>query len=272
MQKSTSSTKLLDVVPNKTYYVRIRSIYQGKNVMPAYGDWSKTMSAKVKNGQTIMNTKCYKAIETDVKLTGSGTGYHVKLVIGNNVSAVSYGIQYDQCAQSPYAGKAVTLIENISSNDAGQQNYVRPSSKALKKNQTYHLMMTVDKSGNGAVYLDYKKIGTFYQPGLGSNQYWNYARLEASGRLNGDKVDATFSNIKYKVSDKADVRFYGDNQLNFISNGKAGLFANAGMKKTRSAKTGTIRMYGTMSGVNGDWDSDYNNVSQYAMFDWYPEK
>ena len=269
VKKNTTSAKLLDVVPNKKYYVRMRS-YRGSN--PADGtkcsDWSKTLSVKVKNGKTIMNTKCYKAIEADVKLTGSGTGYHAKLVIGNNISAVSYGIQYDKYAVSPYAGKAVTLIENISTNNSGGQSYVRPSGKALKKNKTYHLMITVDKKGKGGVYLDYKKIGSFYQPGLANNPYWNYARLEASGRLNGDKVDATFSNICFKVSNDKEVRYLHNfmtyDEVTFGSNSHV----NAGLKRKISKADGTVRMYGTMKGVNGDWDSDYDNVSQYAVFNW----
>ena len=43
---------------------------------------------------------------------------------------------------------------------------------------------------------------------------------------------------------------------------------NAGLKRKISKADGTVRMYGTMKGVNGDWDSDYDNVSQYAVFNW----
>lgn len=187
----TTSTEIIDFVPNKKYYVRIRS-YDGKQ----YSDWSNVLSKKTKNGKTLENVKCSTGIEADVTLTGSGSGYHAKLVLVTPTSAVSYGIQFDKHAVAPYTNKAVTLIENVKSNAPGQQEYKRPSGKNLKlgKKKHYHLMITIDKKGNGKVLLDYKQIGKFTNKNLANTAV--YPRVEASVRLTGDKVNAVFDNVK----------------------------------------------------------------------------
>lgn len=256
--KSATSAKLLEVTPNKKYYVRMRS-YKKKGGVTQYSDWSSPASVKVKNGKTIANTSCDTAIEADVKLTGSGTGYHAKFVMGNEKSAVSFGIQFDRYAEAPYTGKAMALIENISSNSAGGQSYTRPRNKVLRVNKTYHLMMTTDGKGHGDVYVDYKKIGSFYQPEL---KYLNNVRIESCGRLNGDKVDAEFSNIKYKITRKSDLRVLGDD-LKWKE-----LKMNRGLKYKYNKTDNKIRMYGTIKGIHGDWDSDYEAVSEILQFDY----
>lgn len=252
--KDATSAKLLEVVPNKKYYVRMRSYKTSKGVAQ-YSDWSKTVSVKVKNGKTIANTKCDAAIEADVKLNGSGSGYHAKFVMGNPTSAVSFGMQYDVGAAIPYGSRNMALIENVSSNAAGGQSYVRPGDYEFELNKSYHLMMTVDSKGHGDVYVDYKKIGSFYQPNL-TNLY--YVAIEVSGRLNGDKVDAEFSDIKYKNG--SDILVLGNN-LGWSESRR-----NDGLKYKYNKKNNTIRMYGTIKNINGDWDSDFNKVSEVLMF------
>lgn len=253
--KTATSAELLEVTPNKKYYVRMRSYKTGGETK--YSDWSKIASVKVKNGKTIANTKCATAIEADVKLTGSGTGYHAKFVMGNATSAVSFGMQYDSAAEAPYTGKNMALIENISSNNAGGQRYVRPGNVALRLNKTYHLMMTIDEKGRGDVYVDYKKIGSFYQPNL-TTLHW--VRIEACARLNGDSVDAVFSNVKYRIARGADLKVLGDD-LEWDE-----IKLNKGLKYKYNKKDNSIRMYGTITGINGDWDSDYESVSEILQF------
>ena len=239
-----------------TYFYKVRA-YKKSGGKKVYTDFGKEVKVKVQLGSTIENTKSHLTIEADVKLTGSGTGCHAKLVMVTPTSAVSFGIQYDQHAEAPYTGKAMALIENISSNNAGGQKYTRPGNKSLKLNKTYHLMMTVDKNGNGDVYLDYKKIGSFSQPNLKGNVY---LRIEAAARLNGDSVDATFSNIKCKWNGK-----YDPNQVLGKSLTWTEFPGNAGMKYKYN-KGKNIQIFGTLSGVNGDWDSDYENVQDVLQF------
>lgn len=255
--KTETSANLLEVVPNKKYYVRMRS-YKTSSGVKQYSDWSKALSVKVKKGKTITNTKFDTAIEGDVKLSGTGTGYHAKFVIGNASSAVSFGLQYDAGAAAPYTGKTMALIENISSNAAGGQSYVRPGNVELSLNKTYHLLMLTDAKGHGDVYVNYKKIGSFYQPNFATDGI-HFIRIEASGRLNGDKVDAKFSNIKCKLG--SDLRVQGDD-LQVYSK----IRENKGLKYQYIKKDNCYRLYGTIKGLHGDWDSDYLGASYIVQF------
>ena len=209
----------------------------------------------MKKGATLANTKALTAIEADITLTGSGSGYHAKLVLCTPTSAVSYGIQYDKCASAPYTGKAMAMIENVASNAAGGQSYSRPGNRELQTGKTYHMMMTVDKKGNGNVYLDYKKIGSFSNAGLANQAV--YIRVEGAVRLNGDQVKATFDNIKLRQGGKleADKKYGGW----FPS-------SNKGIKTKKVDNKNKVIISGTGSGINGDWDSDYENVSGIFQF------
>ena len=253
-KKASSNTEITNVIPGKTYYVRMRSYYKAGGVKK-YSDWSKSKKIKMKKGATLANTKALTAIEADITLTGSGSGYHAKLVLCTPTSAVSYGIQYDKCASAPYTGKAMAMIENVASNAAGGQSYSRPGNRELQPGKTYHMMMTVDKKGNGNVYLDYKKIGSFSNAGLANQAV--YIRLEGAVRLNGDQVKATFDNIKLRQGGKleADKKYGGW----FPS-------SNKGIKTKKVDNKNKVIISGTGSGINGDWDSDYENVSGIFQF------
>lgn len=253
-KKGSSNTEITNVIPGKTYYVRMRSYYKAGGVKK-YSDWSKSKKIKMKKGATLANTKALTAIEADITLTGSGSGYHAKLVLCTPTSAVSYGIQYDKCASAPYTGKAMAMIENVASNAAGGQSYSRPGNRELQPGKTYHMMMTVDKKGNGNVYLDYKKIGSFSNAGLANQAV--YIRVEGAVRLNGDQVKATFDNIKLRQGGKleADKKYGGW----FPS-------SNKGIKTKKVDNKNKVIISGTGSGINGDWDSDYENVSGIFQF------
>lgn len=253
-KKGSSNTEITNVIPGKTYYVRMRSYYKAGGVKK-YSDWSKSKKIKMKKGATLANTKALTAIEADITLTGSGSGYHAKLVLCTPTSAVSYGIQYDKCASAPYTGKAMAMIENVASNAAGGQSYSRPGNRELQPGKTYHMMMTVDKKGNGNVYLNYKKIGSFSNAGLANQAV--YIRVEGAVRLNGDQVKATFDNIKLCQGGKleADKKYGGW----FPS-------SNKGIKTKKVNNKNKVIISGTGSGINGDWDSDYENVSGIFQF------
>lgn len=248
-KKGTSSKEIVDVVPGKTYYVRMRSYYKTGSVKH-YSDWSKSKKIKVKKVSTISNTKALTAIEADITLKGSGTGYHAKLVLGTATSAVSYGIQFDECASAPYTGKAMAMIENVASNNPGGQSYSRPGNKELTVGKTYHMMITIDRKGNGNVYLDYKKIGSFSNAGLANTAV--YPWVEGAVRLNGDSINATFDNIKLKRGGKytSGELYYGNARI-----------TNRGMKVKKVNNKNKVVISGTGTGINGDWDSDYASVS-----------
>lgn len=255
--KKSTSASIQDITPGKKYYIRMRS-YQTANGVKKYSRYSKTLSVTVKKGAAIVNTRSYMAISANVKLNGSGSGCHAKLVMAAPTSAVSYGIQFDRYAQAPYTGKAMAMIENVSTNATGGQRYTRPGDKELKRGKTYHMMMAVDRNGNGSVYLDYQKIGSFSQPNLAGGAC--ALRIEASARRNGDSVDAAFSNIKCKWYGAYDPDRGAGKNLSWYE-----FKQNPGLSYTVQ-KDGGIRIQGTIQGIAGDWDSDYDRVSDILQF------
>ena len=251
-KKGSSSVEITDFVPNKTYYVRMRS-YDGNT--DTYSDWSDVKKKKTKKGYTLANVKASTGIEADITLSGSGTGYHAKLVLVTPVSAVSYGIQFDQYAAAPYTGKAMAMIENVASNAAGGQQYSRPGNKSLKVGKKYHLMLTINSKGKGNVYLDYKKIGSFSNSQLANQAV--YPRVEGAVRLNGDSVKATFDNIKLTRGGVVQTGILPDGQI---------FHSNKGIKTKRTKNKNKVVISGKGTGIHGDWDSDYENVSGIYQF------
>ena len=255
-KKKDTSAELTETTPGKTHYVRMRSYYT-KGGKTTRSDWSSRKSIKLPKASTISNTKASTAIEADVTLTGSGTGYHAKLVLCTPNSAVSFGIQYDAFAAAPYTGRSMALIENVAHNGPGGQSYVRPGNIELARGKKHHLMLTIDKNGNGGVYVNYKKIGNFSNPSL-ANQAVEI-RVEGSARLNGDKVTATFENIRLIKGGKYDP----NRPLATID------FTTCKSIKTKISKNGSkIVFNGNISGLpaGGDWDNMYQSVSGIRQF------
>ncbi len=247
VKKGSSSTEITDFIPNKNYFIRIRSYNKSTN---SYSNWSSAKKKKTKKGATLANTKAATGIEADITLNGSGTGYHAKLVLVTPTSAVSYGIQFDQYASAPYTGKAMAMIENVASNAAGGQQYSRPGNQSLKLGKKYHMMITIDIKGKGNVYLNYKKIGSFSNAQLANQAV--YPRVEAAVRLNGDSVKATFDNIKLTRGGVLQKGIFADGTI---------YRSNQGIRTKRIKNKNKVVISGKGTGINGDWDSDYNHVS-----------
>lgn len=206
---------------------------------------------------TISNTDSQYTIEADVTLTGTGTGYHAKLVAATAVSAVSFGIQYDQWGVAPYTDKTVFLIENVATNNAGGQAYVRTG--LCSRGVTYHLMMTVQKNGRCDVYVNGEKVGSVNNSGLANQTV--YLRVEGSGRKNGDSVNAIFSNIEVKGSGSYQPsKKWGTH--NFDVN--AGIHSDASAYSTLKK----VVIQGTVQGLTDaqDWDNAYDKVSGTIQF------
>lgn len=259
--KNATSAAIKGLTPNKKYYVRMRTYRTVNKKTTERSDWSAAKTVKTKKGKTIENVKSVQAVEADVKLSGSGSGYHAKLVMCGYGSAVSFGMQYDEGAREPYGHRNMALIENISSNNAGGQEYIWPTVNGhdveFGLNEVHHLMMTHDGKGHIDVYVDYEKIGSCYQPGVIN---MNNIRIEVSARKSGDGVDAEFSNIKKKWG--TNIQVLGENlPLSPLPSHNSGLHYKYDKKK------GTIRLYGTVENVNGDWDTDYDGVSYIVQFD-----
>lgn len=206
----------------------------------------------------ITNTDSEYSIEADVTLSGSGTGYHAKLVVCTSQSAVSFGIQYDRWGVAPYTDQTTFLVENVANNNAGGQSYVRYG--YAKKNTTYHLMLTMKSDGTCTMYVNGTKVGSVKNTDLTSLPV--YLRVEGSARLEGDSVTATFSNIKLKGSGSYDAaKTWGT--ADFTTN--ASITSDA--SGYTSDGTGTVVISGSISGIGTqDWDSAYDKVSGIIQF------
>ena len=211
---------------------------------------------------SIDNVKVYQAIEADLNLTGSGTGYHAKMVFGTAESAVSFGVQYDQHGRPPYAGKAVVMVENVLSNAAGGQEYSWPNGIVVEQGKKYHMMMTLSKKGNITVYFDNKKLATYYNPGLAGKDDVGI-RVEGSARKNGDVVNAKFTNIKVKQGIYDDLSDFTTLKFDTCPT------IHSKVKKNQSSVTISGKLSGL--GADQDWDSAYNVVSGVTQFYHQPE-
>ena len=238
---------------------------------------SPAMPAEAAKKAKGPNTKDFYAIQSEVTLSGAGTGYHAKLAYVTNGSAISYGIQHDEFASAPYTGVDALMVENVFNNNAGGQSYDWLAT--LNPGQTYTLMLTLTKSGRATVYLDGKALKSYQNDGLKTNnstdlnQYMAnpLPRVEGAGRMNGDVVDARFNNIsikegsyvngvKYEPTNSGALVADPDKKYEFfLPNAiKANPTMNANIKSKKSVQIG-----GSISGLpeGKDWDSAYEDVS-----------
>ncbi len=268
--KGANKTSYTDkkVKSGTTYYYTVKA-YKGKKVS-AYNKKGLKIVFKIPaensgttaNGNSsgtsdIANTDSVYTIEADMMLSGSGSGYHAKLVACTATSAVSFGIQYDQHARAPYTGKAWFMIENVAHNNAGGQSYIWVQEAA--RNKTYHVMLAVKKDGTCNCYVNGKLAKSVKNNSLAKTTV--YLRVEGSARLNGDSVNAAFSNIKLKADGK-----YQEDKLW----GTHDFTTNKGIKSDASAFSSAkkVTIKGKVKGLTGsqDWDSAYEQVSGIIQF------
>ncbi len=165
--------------------------------VPAVEPVSSSTSTYVAQGNcNIENVSSYAAIEGDISVTGSGTGYFAKFVICTATSAISFGIQYDSCANAPYTGKTMVMMENVLTNSLGNQIYDRPGNIEVQTGETLHMMLTINADGTGSMYVNGTLVGTFSNGNLANQTL--AIRVEGCGRKNGDTVSAVFTNLKVK--------------------------------------------------------------------------
>lgn len=193
------------------------------------------------------------AIEADVYLSGSGTGFHGKLVIQTPTSAVSFGPQYDEAAPEEYRGETAFIIENVESNNPGDQEYTRVGFAEL--NTWYNLMLSIAEDGSVNAYVDGEIVATVHNSGL-SNKNVTLS-VEGSARKNGDMIDVTFKDIKLKGSDAYNSKKYWAYNISET---------NDGIKVTD--QDGEIKIQGTIEGLKDeeDWDSAYDQVSGVVQY------
>ncbi len=262
VKKASSTTWTDEDVETGTKYTYKVVAYKG-----SFKSAGATVSATpVRSVIEGLSPSRYSAISADVTLAStSGTGSHAKLVIGTGTAAVSFGLQYDSAASAPYTRKTALLIENITSGDQKYTRYDYNGSSFASLDTTYSLTLTVKKStGKVTAYVNNTKVGSVTNSEL-KNQTL-YCWVEGSARKNGDKIDATFTNLsvvdnKYEASETPVVSFTqkaGGIKLT-NQNGKT-------IKKDTAPRT--IHIKGTLSGLSSslDWDSAPSSVNGYVRF------
>ncbi len=205
----------------------------------------------------ISNVPSQYSIQANVNLSGSGTGYHAKILACTATSAVSFGLQHDEHAVAPYTGQTTFITENVENNNPGGQKYSWYGTAA--NNTNYKLLLAVQKDGTCDIYVNGVKKGSVHNSGLANQQL--YLRVEGSGRVNGDNVNATFSDIKLKGSGTYDEsKTWGTHDFSTNSTIKADT------SQFKDSKRVTIG--GSVSGLadGQDWDSSYSSVSGIIQF------
>ena len=200
------------------------------------------------------------AMEANVRLLGDGDGSHAKLVFVTPTSGFSFGIQYDNGASPPYTGRAMLIAENIKSNDPGGQKYDRPGDIEVHLGKTYHLMMGIDEDGEIDTYFNGKKIGTYVNKKLAYSPSKEIRpRVEASGKHNGDIVNADFSHINIR-----------DGEIDVVEAFWAYSIDTASKIKSSFNDNSHVKIYGKLTdlGEGQDWDSAYEAVSGIVQFNF----
>ncbi len=213
---------------------------------------------------SIENITDYYAIEADVILNGSGSGYHAKLVIVAPDSAVSFGIEYDKGATAPYTGKAFFLVENIHSNKSGGQEYHRVKEASL--GTSYRLLITLSSKGVCNMYVNGLLVESVTNTEINSQEI--YLRVEGAAKVNGDYVNASFSNIKLKYGRyNASKIWYPHDIRSPEDSSSIGIYSDV----TQFAANSKVTIKGTLRGLSSgdDWDSAYNSVSGGVTFTNY---
>ena len=212
------------------------------------------------NTNLIETDGSYAAIESNMKLTGSGSGYHAKIDIHDRHGvAVSFGVQYD-------AGKTKFIIENIMSHAtvAGHQGKNYHFFDGANLGQTYKVGMSWFKDNSLRFYVDGKEIyrtSTTLTPPL-------FFQVEGSAKHNGDSVNAEFSGVRVKCGTEPYTGIWAewnDRDFDFFGlNGqvtKGGTVVENGPWTTNGWATSGIsaKVTGTANiSAGADWDTCFS--------------
>ncbi len=199
------------------------------------------------------------AISANVALSGSGTGYHAKLVIGTADAAVSFGLQYDEYAISPYAGCTAFLVENVLS-DAEQQytRFAYDESVYALQYAPYNLTLAVSaNTGKVCVYVFDQLVGTVNNPNLVGKQL--YAWVEGAARVRGDSVTAEFG--KVRVLENGEINNHP--QVSFVQMAD-GIYTDIAVNSQPTSILVSGKLLSLDPGY--DWDSAPTSVNGYVRF------
>ncbi|GHU64148.1 hypothetical protein AGMMS49983_09270 [Clostridia bacterium] len=130
-------------------------------------------------------------VEADIEITGTGTGWHGKLVLAEATAAISFGVQHDKYSALGYKGQDCLMFESVFS--TSRQDYKAVSGIGPGKHRIRLEWYRAAQVAKG--YVDGQYVGEV-STGLSQGEANRYYGVYAAGRVNGDTVNATFTNIK----------------------------------------------------------------------------
>ncbi|MGM9886675.1 MAG: hypothetical protein ACI31W_05475, partial [Lactococcus sp.] len=189
----------------------------------------------------ISNISAPTAIQTNMTVSGSGQGFHAKVVFATATAAVSFGIQYDAHGAAPYTGKPSFLIENISS-AATEVGNKYTHTGAAQTGTSYKVLLTVTSNGTVTAYVNGKQVGQVTNPGLANTTI--YAQVQAVGDVNGDVANATFANTQVKENGS-------------VQNAQTSAITNHGFATDTSVgqTTSNLTIGGKVAAFSGNWST-----------------
>jgi glucan-binding YG repeat protein len=202
-----------------------------KSQVVTVGAWEYTLGADgaVTSKKQLITADI--AIETDIVLTGSGTGWHGKVVFMDATHAISFGILHDP-AFNPNAGD--WLMFESASASGNLQEYTFLEQVASGKHRIRLEWYKDSRLAKG--YCDGRYIGEVYTAAISVlNPTIDFI---GTARASGDTVDAVFSNFNIDVKGRVPYAshtwkygstaatngpmvFYGDFHSDLINNGGA---------------------------------------------------
>ncbi|GBG95994.1 hypothetical protein NtB2_00096 [Lactococcus termiticola] len=181
-----------------------------RDTLVATGGWTYEGVAWYAVNPALHNSPAIKgeeaaSMEGDVRLNGSGTGYHAKFTLnGSGEQAVSFGIQYDSYSNLSggiYRKKAVFMSEDIDGSSHIYRGY-----KLAALNQWFHIKIAYYPVSDAvAFYVDGQLISTAAAPfrghyvvpedGTEKGNYFLIGNVGGSARVRNDVVNAEFKDV-----------------------------------------------------------------------------
>jgi len=224
------------------------------------GDWESQITASTivkADHQRILFARWKVpdiSVEADLILTGTGSGWHGKLVLYNPVdeTAISFGIQHDKYSALGFSKKDALMFECVF-----RPEPVFKAFKEVEPGVKHRIRLEYDKNSEMATgYCDGVKIAEMPSPKM---DQWFVVGLEASSRWTGDTVDARFENIIVYANERqnpagywTEILHHGDFHSEPIDNGGGTPPRSEG---AAFASIDGYHLWGTADLPGGDWDS-----------------
>jgi glucan-binding YG repeat protein len=217
-----------------------------------------TYKTNSKGEITSKKMKCDMAIETDITVSGTGTGWHGKIAVLDGYKAISFGIQHDSMSALGFPSQDALMFESIP-DLATAANPHYQAFKAVGPGKHRIRLELYRSEGVAKGYCDGAFVGQVPMAAVGDNGI-RAVTLEAIPRKTGDTANVKFSNIVIDV--KGVKGSYGavgwlpqpyDNNSHYESIKEGTIKPNDGHTYTLYGEG--YRLWCTAKIGGGDWDS-----------------